>query len=110
MMARLQAGQLDASAAYKTQPAAMAIPFIALPREINLGDGALEDRYRSASVALNGKTLHPAPLVFYAAALRDAPHRALADRFVVWLASDAARAIMTRYNYDPPGDAVALTP
>ena len=32
-MARLQAGQLDASGAYKTQPEAMEIPFLALPPE-----------------------------------------------------------------------------
>ena len=110
VMARLQAGQLDASAAYKTQPEAMAIPFIALPREINLGDAALERHYQTASVTLNGKTLHPAPLLFYAAVVSGAPHRALADRFLAWLQGGAARAIMTHYNYDPPGDAEALTP
>jgi molybdate/tungstate transport system substrate-binding protein len=32
MMARLQAGQLDASSAYKTQPAALGLPFISLPK------------------------------------------------------------------------------
>ncbi len=110
VMARLQAGQLDASAAYKTQPEAMEIPFIALPPEINLGDAALENHYRAATVLLNGKTLHPAPLVFYAAVLRDAPHRELAARFLAWLESPEARAIMTRYHYDPPAGAGALTP
>jgi molybdate/tungstate transport system substrate-binding protein len=110
VMARLQAGQLDASAAYKSQPEAMGLPFVALPREINLGDAALAKEYRAATVMLNGKTLHPLPLVFYAAVLRDAPHRKLADCFLAWLEGADARAIMTRYHYDPPGDAEALAP
>ncbi|SRR5579875_688202 len=110
VMARLQAGQLDASAAYKSQPEAMGLPFVALPREINLGDAALAMEYRKATVTLNGKTLHPSPLVFYAAVLRDAPHRKLAERFLAWLEGADARAIMTRYHYDPPGDAEVLTP
>ncbi len=110
IMARLQAGQLDASSAYKTQPAALGLPFIALPKEINLGDAQMESRYRSASLNLNGKTLHPSPLVFYAAALKDAPHPRLAAKFLDWLQTPEAREIFTRFNYDPPGDAVALTP
>ena len=110
MMARLQAGQLDVSSAYKTQPEAMDIPFITLPREINLGDAALENDYRKAAVVLNGKTLHPSPLVFYAAVLRDAPHAKLAARFLAWLQDAEARGILARYHYDPPGDAQPLAP
>jgi len=110
IMARLQAGQLDACSAYKTQPAALGLPFIVLPKEINLGDAQMESRYRSASVILNGKTLHPSPLVFYAAVLRDAPHPRLATKFLDWLQTGEARKIFARFNYDPPGDAVALAP
>lgn len=110
VMARLQAGQIDASAAYKTQPEAMGLPFITLPREINLGDAARENEYRVATVVLKGKRLHPSPLVFYAAVLRDAPQPKLAARFLVWLTSAEAREIMTRYHYDGAGDAQPLTP
>ncbi|HUY18876.1 MAG TPA: extracellular solute-binding protein [Candidatus Binataceae bacterium] len=109
VMARLQAGQLDASAAYKTQPAAMGLPFVTLPREINLGDAALANEYRAATVNINGKPRHPSPLVFYAAVLRDAPQPKLAARFVAWLTSAEAREIMARYHYDGPGDARPLT-
>ncbi len=110
VMARLQAGQLDASPAYKTQPETMGVPFIMLPREINLGDAALENEYRKATVVLNGKALHPSPLVFYAAVLRDAPQPKLAARFLAWLTGVEAREIMARYHYDGPGDAQPLTP
>jgi molybdate/tungstate transport system substrate-binding protein len=100
VMSRLQAGQLDASSAYKTQPAALGLPFIELPKEINLGDASSENEYRKATVNLNGKTLHPSPLVFYAAVLKDAPQPELANRFLAWLQGPEAKAIFSRFHYD----------
>jgi molybdate/tungstate transport system substrate-binding protein len=110
LMARLQAGQLDASSAYRTQPESFGLPFVALPVEINLGDAALEAAYKRATVMLNGKTLHPAPLVFYAAAMKDAAQPELAAQFVTWLQGGAARAIFAKYHYDDPGEAQPLAP
>jgi molybdate/tungstate transport system substrate-binding protein len=110
LMARLQAGQIDASAAYRTQPGAMNLPFVSLPKEINLGDAELASSYGKVSVTLNGKTLKPSPLVFYATALSAAPHPELAQKFVDWLAGNDGRAALTAGSYDPPGDAVPLTP
>jgi len=110
VMARLQAGQLDASSAYKTQPAAMGLPYLPLPSKINLGDAALEPQYRKATVTLNGKPLHPWPLVFYATVLNDASEPALAKRFVDWLSGAEARAKFSSYHYDDPGGAAALIP
>jgi molybdate/tungstate transport system substrate-binding protein len=110
VMARLQAGQLDASSAYKTQPNAFGLPFLSLPKEINLGDASMEDNYKKVTVTLNGKTLHPAPLVFYAAVLKDAPQPELANRFLTWLQGPEAREVLTRYHYDSPGDSKPLTP
>lgn len=108
VMARLQSGQLDAASAYKIQPRALGLPFIELPGEINLGDAAMEDRYRHAAVTLNGKTARPEPLVFYAATLTDAPHPKLAARFVEWLRGPQGRTILSHYHYDSPGDAKPL--
>ena len=110
VMARLQAGQLDASSAYKTQPAALGLPFVELPKEINLGDASRENEYKKATVNLNGKTLHPSPLVFYAAVLKDAPQPELANRFLVWLRGPKAKAIFSRYHYDAPIGDETLTP
>ncbi len=110
VMARLQAGQLDASSAYKTQPSALGLPFVSLPKEIDLGDAAMEPQYKRAAVTLNGKLLHPSPLVFYATVLKDAPHSALAKRFVDWLSGPEARGIFSANHYDDPGDALPLTP
>jgi molybdate/tungstate transport system substrate-binding protein len=110
VMARLQAGQLDASSAYKTQPAALGLPFLSLPAEINLGSASMEHEYQQASVKLNGKVQQPAPLVFYAAVLKDAPQPKLAGRFLAWLQGPAARQILARYHYDGPGDDKPLIP
>jgi molybdate/tungstate transport system substrate-binding protein len=110
LMARLQAGQLDASSAYKTQPAALGLPFLSLPREINLGSASMEKEYQLATVVLNGKAHQPSPLVFYAAVLNDAPQPKLARRFLVWLQGPEARQILSRYHYDDPGDAKPLVP
>ena len=110
VMARVQAGQLDAGSAYKTQPAALGLPFVSLPGEINLGDASMEKQYQQASVTLNGKTRRPSPLVFYAAVLNDAPQPKLAARFVAWLRGPEARQILARYHYDDPGDDKPLVP
>lgn len=109
VMVRLQAGQLDAASAYRTQPAAFGLPYIVLPKEINLGDAALEHRYAQVSVNLGGKTIHPAPLVFYAAALTESANKDIAGRFVEWLASPDGRRIFTTNHYDPPTETVVLT-
>jgi molybdate/tungstate transport system substrate-binding protein len=110
VMARVQAGQLDASSAYKTQPAALGLPFLSLPGEINLGSASMEHQYQQASVTLNGKTHRPSPLVFYAAILKDAPQPKLAARFLAWMQTSQARQILERYHYDDPGDAKPLVP
>ncbi len=110
LMARLQAGQLDASAAYKTQPGAFGLPYVALPAEINLGDAAMEPAYKKAAVTLNGMPCHPSPLIYFAAVMNDAAHPRLAARFVAWLQGTAARRIFAKYHYDSPGDAKPLAP
>jgi molybdate/tungstate transport system substrate-binding protein len=109
VMARLQAGQLDASSAYKTQPTALGLPFVELPKEINLGDASRENEYKKATVNLNGKTLHPSPLVFYATVLKDAPQPELAPRFLAWLQGPDAKAIFSHYHYDAAEGDESLT-
>jgi molybdate/tungstate transport system substrate-binding protein len=107
VQARLQSGQLDAASAYKIQPAPFHLPYIALPPEINLG-GAAPAGYTGASLTVNGKTYHPEPLVYYAAALKDAPHAASAGRFVEWLRGNSGQEILGSFQYDPPGGAKEL--
>lgn len=109
VQARLQSGELDAAAAYKTQPGPFGLPFVSLPDEINLGNESMHAAYQSASLQLNGKTYHPQALVFYAAPITGSAHPTHAQRFVQWFAGAEGQAILRKFSYDQPTGAVALT-
>ncbi len=108
VQARLQSGQLDAASAYKIQPEAFHLPYLLLPEQINLGDDKRIAEYQHAALTLNGKTYHPEPLVYYAAALKDAAHPREAARFIEWLRGRSGQEILLRFGYDPAGDAREL--
>lgn len=108
LLSRLEAGQMDASSSYESAAISHHLPFITLPDAINLSDPAQVAKAAGAvAIALtgpNGKTsLHrPAPLVFYAAVLADAPDPALAARFLAFLQSPEAQAMLRHGGYGPP--------
>lgn len=106
--ARLQSGELDAAAAYRLQPAAFGLPYVALPAQIDLSDDRRRADYERATLALDGKTYHPEPLVYYAAVLDDAAHPQQAAAFVAFLAGSDGRELLRRANYDPVGNAAPL--
>lgn len=107
--ARLQSGELDAASAYKIQPGPFQIPYISLPQEINLGaTSKAQDEHPEINLTVNGKTYHPEPLIYYAAALKDAAHARPAAAFVAWLKGDEAQAIFRHHSYGPPGAAAQL--
>lgn len=108
VQARLQSGELDAASAYKIQPGPFNLPYITLQPEINLSGEHVHADHPEISLTVNGKTYQPEPLIFYAAALKDAPNKNGAAAFVKWLTGDEAQAIFRRYNYDPPGAASGL--
>jgi len=108
VQARLQSGELDAASAYKTQPGPFNLPYITLPKEVNLGGQNVHTNHPEISLSVNGKTYQPEPLIFYAAVLNDAPNAKAAAAFVDWLRRAEAQAIFSRFNYDPPGDASPL--
>ena len=61
---RLQAGQLDAIAAYRSEVVQLHLRYISLPSAINLGDPSRKQLYGSVSVPLAGGTVaHGEPLV-----------------------------------------------
>lgn len=108
VMARLQSGQFDASSAYKTQPAAMGLPYLSLPPQINLGDAAYDKDYDEVSLRLKGKIHKPSPLVFYAAVLKTSRNPVAAGHFIEWLRASAGQALLRRYHYDGPKGAAPL--
>jgi len=110
VLARLQSGELDAASAYKIQPGPFSLPYINLPKEINLGGENVHADHPEVTLTVNRKTYNPEPLIYYAGVLKDAPNPEGAAAFAEWLRGNEAQAIFRRYSYDPPAEALALRP
>lgn len=108
VLARLQAGELDASSAYKVQPAPLKLPYLRLPDAINLASDRLKSDYAQVSLTLEGKVYHPEPLVYYAAVLKVAANPNAAQDFVNWLSGSEAQTILRQYSYDSAEGAATL--
>jgi len=108
VQARLQSGELDAASAYKIQPGPFNLPYIALPKEINLSGQNVHAEHPEVALTVGVKTYNPEPLIYYAGVLKDAPNSKGAAAFVEWLRGDEAQGIFRRFYYDPPGDASVL--
>jgi molybdate/tungstate transport system substrate-binding protein len=108
VQARLQSGELDASSAYKIQPGSFNLPYITLAPEINLSGEDVHAEHPDISLTLAGKTYYPEPLIFYAAALKDASNPKGAAAFLQWLTGAEAQGILRSHDYDAPGKAGAL--
>lgn len=106
--ARLQSGELDAASAYKIQPEPFHLPYVTLPKEINLSGPNVHAENPDITLSLNGKTYTPEPLIYYAAVLKDAPNPTGASAFARWLTGDSGQAIFRQFNYDSPADAPTL--
>jgi len=59
-------------------------------------------------LAMGGKTYFPEPLIFYAAALKEASNARGAAAFMAWLEGAEAQGILHEYKYDSPGNAPTL--
>lgn len=108
VQARLQAGELDAASAYRIQPGAFHLPFLDLPRDVDLSGSDVHARNPEMELNVGGKTFVPEPLVFYAAALKDAKYPGAAEAFVRWLTGAEAQTLFRQGAYDPPEGAPPL--
>lgn len=107
LLARLQAGQIDATLGYKSAVVSQKLPYIELPAEINLSDPAFTNTlYKQASLTVKGKDgqskeIHPSPLVFYAMVLKAAAHKADAEKYLSFLVGPQGQALFKAYGYGP---------
>lgn len=107
LLARLQAGQIDATLGYKSAVVSQKLPYIELPAEVNLSDPAFRKSiYSQASLTVKAKDgksklIHPSPLVFYAMALKAAAHPKEAAKYVAFLAGPQGQALFKAYGYGP---------
>ena len=100
LVALLQAGELDYIWSYESVAQAASLPYVRLPDEIDLGSPADSALYAHAEVRVAGTsqsdsiTFRGEPIVYALSIPTDAPHRALAERFVAFLLSpDGARIL-----------------
>lgn len=104
----LQAGEMDFIWSYESMARAIGLPYVQLPREIDLSstDSALAVGYAAASVRIRGAiprdsvTFRGAPIVYAFAVPRTAPHPEVAERFARFLLSPEGRALLRREGLD----------
>lgn len=112
LIALLQVGELDYAFEYQSLARFHHLPFVSLPREVNLGDPAQADRYAGAVVRLPGKSLAGAdsitfrgePIVYGLTIPVAAPHPDLAQAFVRFVLSPEGRAIVEESGLTPLTD------
>ncbi|WP_241603698.1 extracellular solute-binding protein [Rosenbergiella nectarea] len=108
LLARLEAGQVDAASGYESATRSAKLPYVVLPDQINLSNPDYSQQwYDKVNFTLADhtgqlKTYHPQPLVFYAAVLKNAPHPQLAQQFIHYLTSAPAQQIFKDNGYDQP--------
>ena len=105
---KLKTGELDAATSYRVGTSFSSLPFIVLPKDVNLSGDRVREEHPDVSLSIGGKTFYPEPLVFYAAVLKDAMNPKGAAAFLEWLKAAEARALLGKYQYDAPGEAVAI--
>jgi molybdate/tungstate transport system substrate-binding protein len=106
---RLIAGELDATSSYKAGTTFSKLPYITLPKDINLSGQSVHAEHPDVRLTLDGMTFYPEPLVFYAAVLKHASNPEGAAAFVEWLSGATARKLFQQYRFDLPGVATALS-
>lgn len=102
--ARLQAGQLDAASAFRSQAVQLHLPYVTLPAAINFGDPALAGTYARATLTLSDRSVvHGVPLTVDITTLGHHDPVAAA-RFVAYTLSPAGRRAFSAAGYDvfPP--------
>jgi molybdate/tungstate transport system substrate-binding protein len=105
---RLHSGVIDASASYKVGPGFENLPYLVLPKDINLSGQNVHAEHPEISLTLGDKTFYPEPLVFYAATLKDAANSSGATAFVNWLMGSEAQSLLRQHQYDEANDAPVL--
>jgi molybdate/tungstate transport system substrate-binding protein len=97
---------LDYIWSYESVARATGLAYVNLPDSIDLGTPADSSVYAGAGVSVLGRTpndtivLHGEPILYALSIPVDAPHPALAARFVAYLMSDAGRRVMRREQLD----------
>ncbi|MBI2195048.1 MAG: substrate-binding domain-containing protein [Planctomycetes bacterium] len=99
-------GGIDYAFVYRSQAVDHRLRIVDLPREIHLGDPALEEIYAGATVEIQGpgqktRTVRGAAIVFAATVLRDARETEAAERLIRFLLGPDGRRILEESGFKP---------
>ena len=98
LVARLEAGQLDAGIFYRNEVAEHSLPFIAFPRELNLSDPELDPDYSAATyVSPKGTTFAGSAIVYSITIPETSQNREGAIALVGFLLSEEGRKIVEKH-------------
>lgn len=102
LMTTLEQGQIDAAEAYRHEAVARGLPYIALPKEINLSDPTYSDFYKEASYTLgSGHTVYGEPIYFSVTIPETSKHVDGSIAFVKFLLSETGRNVLDRDGLMP---------
>jgi molybdate/tungstate transport system substrate-binding protein len=107
LMGLLQAGEIDYAWSYESVAQGAKLPYVTLPRAIDLSDPARAADYARAKVRIPGSSLTDSveiegePILYGFTVPRNAPHKALGEKFAAFLVSDAGKRIIAREHLDP---------
>ncbi len=102
LLAHLEAGQLDAASAYRSQAIQQHLPYISLPDSVNLGNPSKASIYKTASLSLSGgKVATGSPLVLTITTVNGptGADQSAAQAFVRFVLSPKGRAIYHHNGY-----------
>jgi len=100
--ARVETGQLDAGVFYLSEARAQGLAVVRLPPEVNLGDPACADLYRTMTYrAPDGSEFRGGTILYAATVPVGAPDSVAGDRFLRFLLSDRGRAELAARGYEP---------
>ena len=98
LVARLEAGQLDAGIFYRNEVAEHSLPFIGFPREFNLGDPDLDPQYGEATyVSPKGTKFAGSAIVYSITIPETSQNHAGAIALVGFLLSKEGRKIVEKH-------------
>jgi molybdate/tungstate transport system substrate-binding protein len=110
LISALQLGQIDYLAIYRSDALQHHLQSLDLPAAINLSDPALAKEYAAAVVETKNGALAGKPIVYAATIPNDAPHPALAAKFLVFLLGPEGQAVFARDGFGTMNPPLVVNP
>lgn len=102
LMTTLESGQIDAAEAYRHEAVARNLPYIVLPKEINLSDAKFSNFYSQASYALGtGQIVYGEPIYFTVTIPETSNDIEGSTTFIKFLLSGTGRQVLEKDGLNP---------